>query len=531
MCCRWLRNLCGLLLFVCSLLGIMSAAHSQIIYGVGSVTGVNGQNNNIFIVDPTTGLATTPTVANVIPSFAAGGITQSAALAVSPLNGLVYLVERNVANPRIVTWNPATGAFANLGNAATPATEATFIRSTFCPNGKYYIAGNGANGGAGAEIYELNPTTLALVRTIVGSNLPTGGSGDIVCVSNGDMFIATIGTTTPTVGPYQLFKLTAAQIAPTGDLTLNATLQGVSNVPGQAFNGLSETPSGALLASVAINQTAMYSVNPSNNVATTLTTTDFVNFVDLSRGFPLGLSVSKSITPTSLVQGTQTLTYSLLINNAGPAVVSNVNISDTLPSGLSAANWACAVTNAGVANTAVVTACQSATGTGNINQTATLSINGQIRYTITAVLSSSFNGTLTNTLQGAVNSLLTVVTPTALVSTATVNVQPAANLAVTKTNSTNTVAAGSTTTYTLTFSNFGPANAPGALAQDTPSSGLLCASATCSASAGAVCPAPYNPGPAPAAALLAGGLAIPTFNANSSLAFTLVCRVQATGLP
>ncbi|MBS7806610.1 DUF11 domain-containing protein [Variovorax sp. PCZ-1] len=494
---------------------------AQIVYGVGNNNG-GVVFDRVFIVNPTTGLASTPTVAN---TFAP--VTDSAALAVSPINGLVYLVERAVANPRIVTWNPNTGASVLVGSAGTPAAINTFLRATFCPDGRFYIAANGSGGGAGAEIYEINPANATLRRTLTLSNVPGNGSGDIVCQTNGDLSIVAQSTApTTATGAYQMYRLTAAQLAVPGTFTTAASFIANSNITStQAFNGLSETPSGQFLGSVGFNQTAVYSINPTTFVANTLTTTDFARFADLSRGFPLGISVSKSQTPTSLIQGTQTVIYTVDVRNAGPAVAGNVSVIDTLPSAYQTVTWVCGVLNAGLTTTAVTTACGATSGTGNVNTTASLSINGTVRYTITAVLSSTFTGTLTNVANGTVSSLLTVLTPTATISTVTATVQPAANLSVTKTDGITTTVAGGTLVYTVTFTNSGPGGANNAVIQDVPSAGLAsCTVLSCTPTGTATCPG------TPANLLAPSTTTIPTFPANTSVTFQVRCRVTAIGL-
>ena len=101
-------------------------------------------------------------------------------------------------------------------------------------------------------------------------------------------------------------------------------------------------------------------------------------------------------------------------------------------------------------------------------------------------------------------------------------------LGVTKTNGTTTLVAGTTTSYTITFSNAGPTSANNAIAQDTPSAGLSnCSATTCSGSGSpvAVCPAAaswpnlFTP----------GGLILSSLPANSSLTFNVSCGVSATG--
>lgn len=103
-------------------------------------------------------------------------------------------------------------------------------------------------------------------------------------------------------------------------------------------------------------------------------------------------------------------------------------------------------------------------------------------------------------------------------------------LSVTKTNGTTSVAAGSTTSYTVTFVNSGSTGANGALASDPPVAGLACTVASCSANASpiaAACPLPAQwPN-----LLTPAGVALPTFPALSSVTFVLNYGVTATGLP
>jgi uncharacterized repeat protein (TIGR01451 family) len=102
-------------------------------------------------------------------------------------------------------------------------------------------------------------------------------------------------------------------------------------------------------------------------------------------------------------------------------------------------------------------------------------------------------------------------------------------LTITKSDGTTTVTAGTTTTYTVTVSNLtGGFNASGATLTDPVAPGLACVSATCTATGGAVCPAPYNPGPA-SPSILQSGLVLGSFPAGSSLSFAVTCGVTATG--
>lgn len=507
-----------------ALLLMAGVAQAQVAYGIS--------RTQTFIINPTTGAATAPAVAN---NYAAQVGYESSAMAVSPINGLLYLIERTAStSPRIATWDPTTGTATNLGATASVIT-ADILRSTFCPDGRWYIAGNGSAGGAGFEMYQIDPNTRALQRTIVVSNVPTFGSGDISCVSNGDMYILAASDNT-TAAIYRLYRLTAAQMTTGG--TLASTVVGALNVDAiNAPNGLVEVstaPAGCaspcLLSSGTPNGQVIYTVNSSTGAATTLTTASGAGLVDLSREFARDVSGSKTATPTVALQG-RTLTYTVRAANSGPAVAGSVTIADTLNPAVfnvAASTWTCAVTSAGV-TTAVTTACGATSGAGNINSYANLSINGSVSYTITAPLLSTFTGTATNTVAITLTGTTVDVTPSNNTVTVTSTVGPAATITIAKTNATGTMTAGQTTSYTITVTNSGPGNATNTVVTDPVTTGLSCTTVTCNVASGAaVCPV----APALSIANLQGaGVTVGTFPANSSLNFLVGCTVTATGTP
>jgi uncharacterized repeat protein (TIGR01451 family) len=510
----------------CTVLALTAGlAQAQVAYGIS--------RTQTFIINPATGAATAPAVSN---NYAAQVGYESSAMAVSPINGLLYMIERTTSTlPRIAAWNPATGTAVNLGATASAITG-NILRSTFCPDGRWYIAGNGSAGGAGFEMYQINPDTRALVRTITVSNIPTAGSGDISCVSNGTMYVLAASDGTAT-GIYRLYSLTAAQMNTGG--TQAAAVVGALNVSANdAPNGLVEVPDGSagcttspcLFASGTPNGQLIWRVNSSTGAATTVTTASGANLVDLSREFPRDVSGSKTATPTVALQG-RTLTYTVRAANSGPAVAGSVTVADTLNPAVfnvAASTWTCAVTNAG-ATTAVTTACGAASGTGNINSYANLSINGSVSYTITAPLLSTFTGTATNTVAITLTGTTVDVTPSNNTVTVTSTVSPAATLTIAKTNAVGTLTAGQTTSYTITVINSGPGNATNTVVADPATTGLSCTAVTCSVASGAaVCPV----APALSIANLQGsGVTVATFPANSSLDFVVTCSVTATGTP
>jgi uncharacterized repeat protein (TIGR01451 family) len=109
-------------------------------------------------------------------------------------------------------------------------------------------------------------------------------------------------------------------------------------------------------------------------------------------------------------------------------------------------------------------------------------------------------------------------------------------LAVTKTDGITTLAAGSSTSYTLTFSNTGGFAANNAIIKDSPSAGLSCTTVTCAVTTGgASCPTGLTLGTPVAVGTVPNlfnttGITIATFPAGSSVSVRISCNVTATGL-
>lgn len=506
---RHLYALAGVLLMAT----LPNAGFAQAIYGVGAASGTT--YNRIYSVNPTSGAATDL------------GCTlqfSTAAMGVASLDGNLYYIEQTVANPRIVSVNPNTCA---NGTAVSTGLPASIIRATSCPDGRYYAMSNTA------AFYEINPATGATLRTLNWTGLPNGGSGDFACTSDGNMYIiAQDGTAN-----YNLYRATSASfqsvangsnVAATniGDVGLAGAPNGLSEAPA-GLAGCAASPNPCLVASTgATLQT--WRLNALTGAATNAGATG-ATLTDMSRSFPVDISFSKTVTPTTVIQGSSTLTYTLLASNPGPGVVREVAIQDTFPTGVASATWACSVVNAG-SSTMVSTSCGTTpTGTGNINNTVSLSLNASVRYNVTVTLSNTFSGTLTNLGRATITSVATDPDPSNNTQTVTTTVTPAGNLSVTKTNAVTSLNAGQTTSYTITVTNSGPGNATNSVVTDPATTGLNCTSVSCSVGSGAaVCPV----APSLSVANLQGsGVPIASFPAGSSLNFQVQCTVSATGTP
>ena len=224
-----------------------------------------------------------------------------------------------------------------------------------------------------------------------------------------------------------------------------------------------------------------------------------------------------------------------------------LRLQKALPSGRFVATDQFALTIAGTGGPATVTttgAGTTATGVATLSPGAlgavyTLSEAGAAgalltNYSTTYACTNALGGGQTPSGSGT-SFTITAVAGDDLTCTLTNTRNSQADLRLTKTNTpgvngevdqaADTLVSGTTTSYSLTVSNLGPDAANGAVLADPAPIGLTCTTASCgSVTGGAVCPA--TTGPALVTALQAGGIAIPTLPAGSSVTFTLTCTVN-----
>lgn len=257
------------------------------------------------------------------------------------------------------------------------------------------------------------------------------------------------------------------------------------------------------------------------------------------------LSITKTA-PTSVTAG-QTLTYTLTPRNNGRVisdlsfsanqateasngstttrVLSNgaVRVVDTLPAGLTLTNpvapagWNCS--QAGQTLT-----CDSTAPLPIAASTNLAVITATVRVSNAACVGPVINTATVSGFQAPYADS----TPANNTGTANTTLDCNANLSVSKDNGTDTVVTGTTTTYTVVFTNSGPSSADGAVLTDVPGAGLSsCSVASCSASGGS--PLPASCPTAPADLLGPGGVVASSFPAGGTLTFLVRCTVTASG--
>ena len=215
------------------------------------------------------------------------------------------------------------------------------------------------------------------------------------------------------------------------------------------------------------------------------------------------LRVTKAVSdPAPAVGGL--VTYTIAVTNLGPSAATSVAISDVLPASVTF-----------VSATASQGTYDSASGlwtVGAMPATATQTLSITVR--VTAL------GAVTNT---ATRQASAPVDPNALNDSASATATPqlVADLAITKTPSAPTVAAGAPLTWTLVVTNTGPSDATDATVTDTFAPAFTGVTWTCTATAGSSCGAASGTGAiATTVTLVSGGRA--TFVASTLIAASAI---------
>ncbi len=166
-----------------------------------------------------------------------------------------------------------------------------------------------------------------------------------------------------------------------------------------------------------------------------------------------------------------TLTYTLTVSNAGPAVAADVTVTDTLPASLTfvSASSGCSA----VGQTVTCTA-------------ASLDPGSDVTFTITVIPGVGAIPSVTNTATVSCDQPDPDTSNNTASETTTVN--PAADLSVSIADSADPIALGSSFDYTVTVANAGPSTATSVTLTDTLDASVtfVSASAGCSHAAGVV---------------------------------------------
>jgi uncharacterized repeat protein (TIGR01451 family) len=251
--------------------------------------------------------------------------------------------------------------------------------------------------------------------------------------------------------------------------------------------------------------------------------------------------LNKAFTPTTTLQNSP-VTLSFTLSNpqetataTGRITTSVASWTDNLPSGLRTVGGVplysagCVGTPAAISagtTTISITGVGVAAGppTGNNAATITCTISLPV-VNAPGVNNPSCAGNPVAFTNGPAN-LSGVVNAINAVQASCLTINAAANLSVAKTNGISSVVAGQTASYTVTFTNSGPAAADGAIVKDLPSTGLsACAVQSCSATGSASC-VPLGV----SSFFNATGITLASLPANTAVTAVVQCAVSASGL-
>jgi uncharacterized repeat protein (TIGR01451 family) len=486
-----------LLLAAFALLAFAQSASAQnMLY---HIRGNAGGNNNIWAINPATGVQTL-----VYANYPGGN---AATIAQRPSDGMIFYVI-NGTNGQVYRFNPATPgvapvAIGPIGPATnTGAAVSGGFRMAFGGNTLYYMIGNA--GTDANSLYTVNQTTGRATR-VSGVNLTNNG-GDIA-FNGSTLFIVDQNR--------NLFTSTT--------LTGNATAAGTITFPsvsGTAPNiiGIAFIAGQMYVQTVgdAAAKTALWSVTGTTAASVTQIGGGNSATGDLASATvtPPNLSISKTVNSATVYRGGP-ISYTINVTNLGTYAVTGT-VSDNVPASVTGVTWACSVS-------AAPSFCASANGSGNnISTSATLEPGASATYTVSGTVSASAaTGTLTNTANVAVPSWLTDSNTANNTASADTNVTLNANLGVTKTDGLANVNPGQTVTYTVVVSNAGPDASNGSVFTDTVPAALSGVTWTCgSPTGGAACGAANG----------SGNSISTTANlpANSSVTYTVNGTLSAT---
>jgi uncharacterized repeat protein (TIGR01451 family) len=331
---------------------------------------------------------------------------------------------------------PPFSTFTIINNDATDAVVGTFAG---LPQGARLTAGGTTfsisyTGGTGNDVVLTSlpppPTAAAdAVSTPFGATVMLSPAANDTAGSGGTLLPATIDLDPGTPG-----QQTACAIAGQGTFTVNTSTGQVTFVPDPAFYGISSA-----------GYTIGDNLGQVSNVAA-ITVTVSAPVADLS----ITKTGSSTVTPASGA----TVTYTIVVTNAGPYAASTVMVTDPTPSGLTLVSVTGDCTTPFPCNLGTVPSGATR------SMTATFSVPASYAGPGTIVNTATVSATTSTDPNSANNS-----------ATSSTAVTPRADLAITET-APALAQAGSEIVYTLVITNNGPSDAASVTVTDPTPEGL-----------------------------------------------------------
>lgn len=171
----------------------------------------------------------------------------------------------------------------------------------------------------------------------------------------------------------------------------------------------------------------------------------------------LDLAITKTDGVMMVVPG-ETLTYTIVVSNLGPADAHGATVTDPFPPELLNVTYTSTVMGTATGNTAA--------GVGDINDTIILPVGDTITYIVTATVSPAAVGTIVNTATVATPPGCPELDPSNNTATDIDDLTPVADLSITKDDGVTSVMQGGSLTYEIVVENAGPSDAVGAAVAD-----------------------------------------------------------------
>ncbi len=422
-------------------------------------------NTDIIVVPPTDADVSVVKVGNLNPVTPGETLVYTIDVAnAGPADAenvvLTDAIPSTIINPEYsidggITFNPWPGSYS-IGTLPAGATRTILIMGTVSPSATGVIT-NTAN--VTSTTPDPNPfNNTSTVNTDVSVVPPTEADVSVVKAASpspvmpGEMLIYTINVAN--AGPAAAQNVVLTDAIPSSITGAEYSIDGgVTFNPWPGSYDIGTLPVGEIITilirgtvspsatGIIINTANVTSTtpdpNPDNNTSTVDTEIVVVPPIEAD------VSIVKSSSANPLIAG-QTLVYTLIVSNAGPADAQNVVVTDNIPSTIIGPEFS---VDGGVTFTPWTGSYDI--GTLLVGESRTILIKGTV--------ASSAIETITNTAN--VTSTTPDPNPNNNTSTEVTDVMALADVGVTKSGAPNPVFSGETLTYTINVSNFGPSDA------------------------------------------------------------------------
>ncbi|WP_439022816.1 DUF7507 domain-containing protein [Bacillus thuringiensis] len=379
---------------------------------------------------------------------------------------LTDLIPSEVANPEFstdggVTFNPWPGIHP-LGTLPIGSTITILIRGTVSSAAIDSIKNTAIVESSTPDPDPSNNTSTVTTPVINSADIAIVKTASPSPVNGGDLLTYTLTVTN--FGPTDAVNVTLTDDVPSEILNPEYSIDdGITFNPWPGAISLGTLESGATTTILVRGTVSPLATGIITNTATVDSTTpdpdptNNTSTVDTPVNASADISVVKLDNPNPVLAG-ETLTYTIVVSNAGPSDAENVTLTDVIPSeilnpefsideGITFNPWP------GVIDLGTV-------------------LNGTTRTVlIRGTVSPSATGFITNT--ATVDSTTPDPDPDNNTSTFETPVETVADISVVKTGSPNPVLSGSVLTYTILVSNAGPSDAQDVTLSDAVPSEIL----------------------------------------------------------